>query len=40
MRGAVVQKPKVTGRWYVVLDLDGDGTGRPAEMALGLSDQA
>jgi Phage integrase, N-terminal SAM-like domain/Arm DNA-binding domain len=27
MRGAVVQKPKVTGRWYVVLDLDGDGTG-------------
>jgi Arm DNA-binding domain len=28
MRGAVVQKPKGTGRWYVVLDLDRDGTGR------------
>jgi integrase len=28
MRGSVVQKPKGTGRWYVVLDLDRDGTGR------------
>jgi integrase len=28
MRGAVVQKPKGTGRWYVVLDHDRDGTGR------------
>lgn len=28
MRGAVIQKPKGTGRWYVVLDLDRDGTGR------------
>jgi hypothetical protein len=28
MRGAVVQKPKGTGRCYVVLDLDRDGTGR------------
>jgi integrase len=28
MRGAVIQKPKGTGRWYVVLDLDRDGAGR------------
>lgn len=28
MRGSVVQKPKGTGRWYVVIDLDRDpGTG-------------
>ena len=28
MRGAVVRKPKSTGHWYVVLDLDRDATGR------------
>ena len=28
MRGSVVQKPKGSGRWYVVLELDRDpGTG-------------
>jgi len=28
MRGSVVQKPKKTGRWYVVLDLGSDAYGR------------
>lgn len=27
MRGSVVQKPKQTGRWYVVIDLDRDESG-------------
>ena len=28
MRGSVIQKPKGTGKWYVVLDLPRDGTAR------------
>ncbi len=28
MRGSVIQKPKKTGRWYVVLDLGADASGR------------
>lgn len=28
MRGSVIQKPAGSGRWYVVLDLSRDGTGR------------
>lgn len=28
MRGSVVQKPKKTGRWYVVLDLGSDASGQ------------
>lgn len=28
MRGSIVQKPKRTGRWYVLLELEPDDTGR------------
>ncbi len=28
MRGSVIQKPAGRGRWYVVLDMGRDGTGR------------